>query len=277
MKKKVSISLLVIFLLISITGCNQSNENLESTPKDTANETSANYDVVGTWSLKNKINTSNSYQYSSIESTFGSCLNSSDNQLTLNEDNTFSLYVGCAYNMTGNYTIENNIITFSNIKDTNIKNENTLKRMQEDLKIEVIEYNNETMLQMKTDIDQYVDVYIYFGNNNEDYDANTIPEMKFNEEHLSIGEYTLDYGLYTGTYQTTQTESMADAYTVTIKLKLNKDNTISIYDEVLGDYYTQNYMINSRGQISFGSSYLEVTGNNTLKLGDTTLKYADNQ
>ena len=57
----------------------------------------------------------------------------SSNDIVFNEDGTFTFNIGCTYNMKGNYKLDYNMIKLSNVKDDNIKNEETIKDIEEKL------------------------------------------------------------------------------------------------------------------------------------------------
>ena len=113
---------------------------------------------------------------------FGDSLVSGEDALFLNEDGTFSITLGVVYNPKGNYKVKENIITFNNIEDLNIKNEKELKEMEKNLQLEYIEYNNHKFMKMKL-YGYDFEGYVFFEKDPEEtagsYADDEIPEVNF--------------------------------------------------------------------------------------------------
>lgn len=289
MKKKILSALLLVILIVGLTGCSN-NEKKEV--KENAKE---KLDIIGSWTLSRKVAVSDT-RYASLRNLFGDSLGSGEGALILNDDNTFSITIALAYNTTGNYKVDGNIITFSNIKDKNIANEKSLKEREKNLKLEYIEYNNHKFMKMKLE-DTDFDAYVFFEKDPEStagsYADDNIPEVSFNTQDndentstskensnyektadgLKINGYTIKYGKYSATYKTTQTESWNDAYTAELKIKINSNDTVTMYgptvEEAEYPYTIEN------NTIKVGTNTIEVVGNNKVKFSvdDLVLEY----
>lgn len=288
MKKMLNLLLLCI-LIIGLTGCGN-NKKDELSKKDTINS-----NLIGSWTLSRKVAVSDT-RYASLRDLFGDSLVSGEDALILNDDNTFSITIALAYNTTGNYRIDGNIITFSNIKDKNIANEKSLKEREENLKLEYIEYNNHKFMKMKL-YDYDFEAYVFFEKDPEStagsYADDNIPEVSFNTQDndentstskensnyektadgLKINGYTIKFGTYSGKYKTTQTESWDDAYTAEVKIKINSNDTVTMYGP-MGDEDDYTFTIENNN-IKVGNSTIEIVGNNKVKFStdDLVLEY----
>ena len=286
MKKKILSILLIGFLVVGLTGCTKS---------ETKEDNKKKLDITGSWTLSRKVAVSDT-RYASLRELFGDSLGSGEGALILNDDNTFSITIALSYNTTGNYKIDGNIITFSDIKDKNIANEKSLKEREKNLKLEYIEYNNHKFMKMKLEDDDF-DAYIFFEKDPESttgsYADDDIPEVSFSTEDkdedtpkntgnsnyektsdgLKINGYTLKFGTYSGTYRTTQTESWDDAYTAEKKIKINSNDTITFYGAP-GDEFDYAYKIENSKIVS-GNNVIEIVGNNKVKFSvdDLVLEY----
>lgn len=288
----------LILMVFMLTGC---DSDKKSVSEEESKQTTINDELIGTWSLNNQINSSDKDKYSSLRRIFGDSLNSVANSLVLNSDNTFRLNVGAFYYCNGNYEVMDNTIHFSNIEDVNRYDED---EMEINLKAEKIEYNGNTLLQMKVYDITDADVYIYFNksgtNNNieippmtfenntqttdetndeiktEEIENNISSNNQTDAEGIKVGEYKLKYGTYIGYYTTTQTESIADAYQAEIKIKINNDGTISSWEDVLGDWIVYDYKIQGN-TIKLIDSTMEfvVKSNTTLSWGEIILEYQE--
>ena len=289
MKKNILSILLIGILVIGLTGCDNNKKN------ELSEKTQINNALIGSWTLSRKVAVSDT-RYASLRDLFGDSLGSGEDALILNDDNTFSITIALAYNTTGNYKIKDNIITFSNIKDKNIANEESLKEREENLKLEYIEYNNHKFMKMKL-YDYDFEAYVFFEKDPESIVGSCadddIPEVDFenqdnnenkntnNEksnyekttEGLKINGYTLKYGKYSATYKTTQTESWDDAYTAELKIKINSNDTVTMYGPT-GEEAEYPYTIENN-TIKVGTNIIEIVGNNKVKFSvdDLVLEY----
>lgn len=278
--RKIFNILLLGFLIITITGCGNTKSNVSKSAKD-------NIDITGSWTLSRKTAVSNS-RYGSLKDLFGDMLGSGEGALMLNEDGTFSITLALAYNMTGNYHLKDNIITFSDIKDKNVVNKKTLKEREDNLSLEYIKYNNHEFMKMKL-YDYDFDVYIFFEKNptsvTGSYADDEIPEVTFDTSEgngqtetnnkgeysktadgLVINGYTLKFGTYSGKYRTTQTESQKDSYTAEKKIKINSNDTVTMYGP-MGEEEDYPYTV-SDNTIKVGTSDIQVVGNNKVKFSN---------
>ena len=289
MKRKLLGILLVTALVIGLTGCDNNKKN------ELSEKPQINNDLIGSWTLSRKVAVSDT-RYASLRDLFGDSLGSGEDALILNDDNTFSITIALAYNTTGNYKMDNNIITFSNIKDKNVANEKSLKEREENLKLEYIEYYNHKFMKMKL-YDYDFEAYVFFEKDPEStagsYADDNIPEVSFNTQDndentstskensnyektadgLKINGYTIKYGKYSATYKTTQTESWNDAYTAELKIKINSNDTVTMYGPT-GEEAEYPYTIENN-TIKVGTNIIEVVGNNKVKFSvdDLVLEY----
>lgn len=270
MRKKLLSILLVGMLAITITGCGKS-ESKETNDNKLS-------EITGNWYLNRNVAV-NDTKNGSLKDLFGDSLNSGDGALILNEDGTFSITLGVSYNTTGNYTLNDNIIKFSNIKDKNVYNEESLKEMEENLYLEYMEYKGHKFMKMNL-YDYDFEGYIFFEKNPDDitgsYANDEIPKIEFdnnnqqenkkdnytkNDDGLIISGYTLTFGTYSGTYKTSQDGE--HYYTEEEKIKINNNETITMY-MANGETIDYSYTIDSN-KISAGNNVIEVIGNNKVK------------
>ena len=279
--KKVALSIIFIgILLIGLTGCGKKTEEAKEEKK---------IDVTGSWTLSRKVAVEDT-RYANLRDLFGDSLGSGEGALILNEDNTFSLTIALAYNTKGNYKIDDNIITFNNIKDKNVVNENSLKEREENLKLEYIEYNNHKFMKMRL-YGYDFEGYIFFEKDPEEtassYADDEIPEVNFTnntnektndsgedtktEDGIKINNYNIKYGTYSGKYKTSQNGS--SEYTSEKKIKINANDTITMYGP-MGEEEDYSYTIEDNS-IKVGNNTIEIVGNNKVKFSvdDFVLEY----
>lgn len=281
MKRKILSILLMGIIVIGLTGCGKKQEEVKKEKNK--------LDITGSWTLSRKVEVEDS-NYNSLRDIFGDSLASGEDALILNEDGTFSITLGVVYNPKGNYKVKENIITFNNIEDLNIKNEKELKEMEENLQLEYIEYNNHKFMKMKL-YGYDFEGYIFFEKDPEktagSYADDEIPEVKFTnntnektndsreytktEDGIKINNYNIKYGTYSGKYKTSQ--NGGSGYTSEEKIKINSNDTITMYGPT-GEESDYPFTIENN-TIKVGNNIIEVVGNNKIKFTtqDVVLEY----
>ena len=281
MKRKILIFLLIGVMVIVLTGCGKKQEEVKKEKNK--------LDITGSWTLSRKVEVEDS-NYNSLRDIFGDSLASGEDALILNEDGTFSITLGVVYNPKGNYKVKENIITFNNIEDLNIKNEKELKEMEENLQLEYIEYNNHKFMKMKL-YGYDFEGYIFFEKDPEEtagsYADDEIPEVNFTnntnektndsgedtktEDGIKINNYNIKYGTYSGKYKTSQ--NGGSGYTSEEKIKINSNDTITMYGPT-GEESDYPFTIENN-TIKVGNNTIEVVGNNKIKFTtqDVVLEY----
>lgn len=291
MKRKLLSILLMGIIVIGLTGCGNKQEEVKNEEKK--------LDITGSWYLNRNTAVEPSVEdkmYGTLRNLFGDSLGSGEGALKLNSDGTFSIELGVSYNTVGNYQMKDNIISFSDIKDKNIANKDSLKEREENLKLEYIEYNNHKFMKMLL-YDFDYEIYIFFEKDPEltagSYADDDIPEVSFKTkdengdtstntessnyekttDSLKINGYTIKFGTYSGKYKTTQTESWDDAYTAVKKIKINSNDTITMYGPT-GEESDYPFTIENN-TIKVGNNIIEVVGNNKIKFTtqDVVLEY----
>ena len=193
-KSKILTILLLAIITLSITGCGKTLE------KDNDN---ASKNILGIWHLNTNIRANND-NYTNLNSLFGTCLKDSDNSLTINDDNTFKLNIGCYYNLSGKYKYENNTISFYDTTDTNIKNTDDIEK---NLEIKLINYKDKDLMQMYLYDFEDAKVYIFFEQTKDNsYGSSDVPIIEFdnddnqivneNNKSISVGDFKLSFGKY---------------------------------------------------------------------------------
>lgn len=291
MKRKLLSILLMGIIVIGLTGCGNKQEEVKNEEKK--------LDITGSWYLNRNTAVEPSVEdkmYGTLRNLFGDSLGSGEGALKLNSDGTFSIELGVSYNTVGNYQMKDNIISFSDIKDKNIANKDSLKEREENLKLEYIEYNNHKFMKMLL-YDFDYEIYIFFEKDPEltagSYADDDIPEVSFKTkdengdtstntessnyekttDSLKINGYTIKFGTYSGKYKTTQTESWDDAYTAVKKIKINSNDTVTMYGPT-GEEADYPFTIENN-TIKVGNNIIEVVGNNKIKFTtqDVVLEY----
>lgn len=185
MKKKIlilGVVAILVIMLATLTGCGNEEkiENNDITNKQ--EETNSN--IIGTWNLNRNVKVSDS-KYNSLKALIGDSYGS--DTLEVNEDGTFSLSTGMLYNLKGNYKYENNELSFYDIEDTNIKNETTLKSIEENLKLQYIEYNGNKFFKMYLYDLTDTEAYVFYEKNAKEmagsYADDQVPEVQFKNEN----------------------------------------------------------------------------------------------
>ena len=270
---------LIIILCISVYGCGK--EEVKQEKKKIPKEKTP-VEITGPWYL-NRNTLSIDPTYSSLRDLFGDSLKGGEAALVLNDDGTFSLTIGLAYNMIGNYKYSDSLITFSNIEDSNVENEEALKEREENLHLEYIQYQGHKFMKMEVS-DIVKDTYIFFEKEPEEF-ASTFADDKIpdadstktdnapnndtytkTKKSLEINGYTLRFGLYSGKYEGSSYEQ---------KIKINNDNTVTLYgaEGAMNDYpFT---VVDNT--IKIGSSTIEIVGDNKIKFtsSDVVLKFVN--
>ena len=193
-KIKILTVLLLAIIVFSMTGCGKTLE------KDNDN---ASKSILGVWHLNTNVRANND-NYTNLNSLFGTCLKDSDNSLTINDDNTFKLNIGCYYNLSGKYKYENNTISFYDTTDTNIKNTDDLEK---NLEIKLINYKDKDLMQMYLYDFEDAKVYIFFEQTDDNsYGSSDVPIIEFNNDDnqvvnennksISVGDFKLSFGKY---------------------------------------------------------------------------------
>ena len=290
MKRKILSFLLIGVIFIGLTGCGKKQEEVKKEEKK--------LDITGSWYLNRNTAVDpivEDKMYGTLRNLFGDSLGNGDGALKINNDGSFSIELGVSYNTIGKYNIKDNIISFYEIKDKNIANKDSLKEREENLKLEYIEYNNHKFMKMLL-YDFDYEIYIFFEKDPEkivgSYADDDIPKVDFSTKNnedasnnsgksnyeittdgIKINGYTIKYGKYSNTYKTTQTESWDDAYTAEMKIKINANNTVTMYGPTgeEADYpFTR-----ENNTIKVGNNIIEVVGNNKVKFSvdDLVLEY----
>ena len=281
MKRKLLSILLIGVMVIGLTGCGKKQEEVKKEKNK--------LDITGSWTLNRKVAVEDS-NYNSLRDLFGDSLVSGEDALFLNEDGTFSITLGVVYNPKGNYKVKENIITFNNIEDLNIKNEKELKEMEKNLQLEYIEYNNHKFMKMKL-YGYDFEGYVFFEKDPEEtagsYADDEIPEVNFTnntnektndsgedtktKDGIKINNYNIKYGTYSGKYKTSQNGS--SEYTSEKKIKINSNDTITMYGPT-GEESDYSFTIENN-TIKVGNNIIEVVGDNKVKFTtqDVVLEY----
>ena len=285
MKRKILSFLLIGVIFIGLTGCGKKQEEVKKEEKK--------LDITGSWYLNRNTAVDpivEDKMYGTLRNLFGDSLGNGDGALKINNDGSFSIELGVSYNTIGKYNIKDNIISFYDIKDKNIANKDSLKEREENLKLEYIEYNNHKFMKMLL-YDFDYEIYIFFEKvgsyadddipkvdfstkNNEDASNNSgKSNYEITTDGIKINGYTIKYGKYSNTYKTTQTESWDDAYTAEMKIKINANNTVTMYGPT-GEEADYPFTIENN-TIKVGNNIIEVVGNNKVKFSvdDLVLEY----
>lgn len=290
MKRKILSFLLIGVIFIGLTGCGKKQEEVKKEEKK--------LDITGSWYLNRNAAVDpivEDKMYGTLRNLFGDSLGNGDGALKINNDGSFSIELGVSYNTIGKYNIKDNIISFYDIKDKNIANKDSLKEREENLKLEYIEYNNHKFMKMLL-YDFDYEIYIFFEKDPEkivgSYADDDIPKVDFSTKNnedasnnsgksnyeittdgIKINGYTIKYGKYSNTYKTTQTESWDDAYTAEMKIKINANNTVTMYGPT-GEEADYPFTIENN-TIKVGNNIIEVVGNNKVKFSvdDLVLEY----
>ena len=290
MKRKILSFLLIGVIFIGLTGCGKKQEEVKKEEKK--------LDITGSWYLNRNTAVDpivEDKMYGTLRNLFGDSLGNGDGALKINNDGSFSIELGVSYNTIGKYNIKDNIISFYDIKDKNIANKDSLKEREENLKLEYIEYNNHKFMKMLL-YDFDYEIYIFFEKDPEkivgSYADDDIPKVDFSTKNnedasnnsgksnyeittdgIKINGYTIKYGKYSNTYKTTQTESWDDAYTAEMKIKINANNTVTMYGPT-GEEADYPFTIENN-TIKVGNNIIEVVGNNKIKFTtqDVVLEY----
>lgn len=290
MKRKILSFLLIGVIFIGLTGCGKKQEEVKKEEKK--------LDITGSWYLNRNTAVDpivEDKMYGTLRNLFGDSLGNGDGALKINNDGSFSIELGVSYNTIGKYNIKDNIISFYDIKDKNIANKDSLKEREENLKLEYIEYNNHKFMKMLL-YDFDYEIYIFFEKDPEkivgSYADDDIPKVDFSTKNnedasnnsgksnyeittdgIKINGYTIKYGKYSNTYKTTQTESWDDAYTAEMKIKINANNTVTMYGPT-GEEADYPFTIENN-TIKVGNNIIEVVGNNKVKFSvdDLVLEY----
>ena len=290
MKRKILSLLLIGVMVIGLTGCGKKQEEVKKEEKK--------LDITGSWYLNRNTAVDpivEDKMYGTLRNLFGDSLGNGDGALKINNDGSFSIELGVSYNTIGKYNIKDNIISFYDIKDKNIANKDSLKEREENLKLEYIEYNNHKFMKMLL-YDFDYEIYIFFEKDPEkivgSYADDDIPKVDFSTKNnedasnnsgksnyeittdgIKINGYTIKYGKYSNTYKTTQTESWDDAYTAEMKIKINANNTVTMYGPT-GEEADYPFTIENN-TIKVGNNIIEVVGNNKVKFSvdDLVLEY----
>ena len=279
MKRKLLSILLIGAFAIGLTGCGNNKKNELSEKNQIDN------DLVGSWTLNRNTAVEPSVKdkmYGTLRNLFGDSLGSGDGALKLNSDGTFSIELGVAYQISGEYQLKDNKVTFKNIRDKEARNKDSIKELEENLYLDYIEYNNHKFMKMLLYGYDY-EIYIFFEKEPEkiagSYADDDIPQVIFNNngntgdtttntsnsnyekttDGLKINGYTIKYGTYSSKYTTTQTESQNNSYTSEVKIKINSNDTITMY-----------------GPMGDEADYPFTIENNTIKVGNNTIEIVDN-
>lgn len=240
MKKKIltlGVVAILVIMLATLTGCGNEEkiENNDITNKQ--EETNSN--IIGIWNLNRNVKVSDS-KYNSLKALIGDSYGF--DTLEVNEDGTFSLSTGMLYNLKGNYKYENNELLFYNIEDININNETALKSIEENLKLEYIEYNGNKFFKMYLYDLTDTEAYVFYEKNAKEmassYADDQVPEVQFknannqttNQQVENIDNTKKEY---IGTYKNNKGEIIEIAIENDGQLYLssnNKKSSIEIKD-----------------------------------------------
>lgn len=182
MKKKIlgiGVVTILIVMLVTLTGC-KNNEKVETNNENNKQEEVVDENIIGTWILNRNVKVSEN-KYNSLKSLIGDSYGS--DTLEINEDGTFSLSVGMLYNLKGKYKYQNSELSFYDIEDINIKNETSLKSIEENLKLQYIEYNGNKFLKMYLYDFTDCEGYLFYEKEPKEkagsYADDQVPEVQF--------------------------------------------------------------------------------------------------
>ncbi len=182
MKKKIlgiGVVTILIVMLVTLTGC-KNNEKVETNNENNKQEEVVDENIIGTWILNRNVKVSEN-KYNSLKSLIGDSYGS--DTLEINEDGTFSLSVGMLYNLKGKYKYQNSELSFYDIEDINIKNETSLKSVEENLKLQYIEYNGNKFLKMYLYDFTDCEGYLFYEKEPKEkagsYADDQVPEVQF--------------------------------------------------------------------------------------------------
>ena len=182
MKKKIlgiGVVTILIVMLVTLTGC-KNNEKVETNNENNKQEEVVDENIIGTWILNRNVKVSEN-KYNSLKSLIGDSYGS--DTLEINEDGTFSLSVGMLYNLKGKYKYQNRELSFYDIEDINIKNETSLKSVEENLKLQYIEYNGNKFLKMYLYDFTDCEGYLFYEKEPKEkagsYADDQVPEVQF--------------------------------------------------------------------------------------------------
>lgn len=182
MKKKIlgiGIVTILIIMLVTLTEC-KNNEKVETNNENNKQEEVVDENIIGTWILNRNVKVSEN-KYNSLRSLIGDSYGS--DTLEINEDGTFSLLAGMLYNLKGKYKYQNSELSFYDIEDINIKNETTLKSIEENLKLQYIEYNGNKFLKMYLYDFTDCEGYLFYEKQPKEkagsYADDQVPEVQF--------------------------------------------------------------------------------------------------
>lgn len=159
-----------------VTGCQKKEQvNVDHKQEETMNDS-----IIGTWNLNRNVKVSDS-KYSSLKALIGDSYGS--DTLEIHKDGTFSLSTGMMYDLKGKYKYQNNELSFYDIKDTNIKEESSLKDIEEHLRLKYIEYNGNRFFQMHLyDLKEF-EGYLFYEKEPKEkagsYADDPVPEIQF--------------------------------------------------------------------------------------------------
>lgn len=106
--------LLIVILVLVITdkislkkSTNTVNNNIDETSNvvETTTTSDVEYDFYGDWKFSGALLDDSDYDANML---FGSCLKENPGNITINEDGTFSVTIGCGYDLKGTYEIKSN-------------------------------------------------------------------------------------------------------------------------------------------------------------------------
>ena len=224
--KKILLNLTLIILLIvclfNLVGCGNNSDNVNNNEEE-KNMLDNTENIVGTWQLNRNVRV-NDDKYNSLNSLLGDSYGS--DILELKSDGTFELSAGMLYNLKGNYDFKNNELSFSNVSDINIKREDALKDIEENLKLQYIKYNGHEFFKMYlydiTDCEGYI---FYERNPSESagsYADDAVPDVEFMDnksEEINADNISNDKKEYIGVYKNNKGD----------KLEITADNDGKIY------------------------------------------------
>lgn len=189
---------ILIVMLILLTGCGK-NTSIDNTEDEETNEysdenTITYTDIVGEWKA---IKTSNDNY--SLGNLYGTSV-TTNNSLKLNEDGTYTLYLGFTFSQKGNYQINGTTINLTNNEYIGDSPDN---KIAQQLKIK----GNQIILEEKSDDNTEVNVIFEnvenISNNTVDTEnsnsntSTTTPSQK-NANNFKVGSATVKYGTYKG-------------------------------------------------------------------------------
>lgn len=238
MKKKILGVILVTILLsilIILTGCGNDKKLEDSNSDNKQEEINENVsqdnvsDIVGTWYLNRNVRVSDS-RYNSLKSLLGDSYGT--DTLEINEDGTFSMSAGMVYNLKGKYKYEDNELSFYNIEDINIKNETSLRDIEENLKLEYLEYSGNKFFKMYLyDFSDFEGYLFYEKDPNERvglYADDSVPEVQFKN---SNDTNTSNSNTQSSSLQTNNVNNTKEEYIGTYKNNQGKKIEILVEDE----------------------------------------------